>query len=311
MQKNLYSQVTQPLGINSRVLAVGEILWDVLGDSSQLGGAPLNFAVNTSRMGHEVILVSAVGDDAPGRAARQAVEAFGLQGQFIGTTARYPTGSALVEVDPKGHSKFHIRRPAAYDAVELFGEDLAGLVQWAPQWLYYGTLFSSTDHGRRTLGNLIGNLPTARRFYDVNLRPDSYSPELVRELLDLADVVKLNESEMEAAGEFAGLPVSTTEAFCRAGTAAYGWKAVCVTMGERGCAVLSDGTYAEAEGYRVEVVDTVGAGDGCAAAFLHGITQRWQPAEIGVLANRIGAMIVGSSGAIPHWDMSHLFVEAP
>ena len=290
---------------------MGEILWDVFHDSTRLGGAPLNFAVNVSRMGHEAILISALGDDPPGRSAREMIEAFGLDPRFIGTAPQLPTGSALVETEPDGQTAFQIRRPAAYDAVHLSPEDLQWLAAWTPSWLYYGTLFSSTDDSWKLLHELVGLLPGAIRFYDINLRPENYTEDQVRALLGLANVVKFNETEMELVAEFAGLPRDNIEAFCRAGSTKYGWQAACVTLGARGCGIWSGGTYAEADGCRVEVVDTVGAGDGFAAAFLHGISLGWPSAQIAEFANRIGAGITRFPGAIPDWNWSQMLAEIP
>jgi len=262
-------------------------------------------------MGHEAILISALGDDSPGRSAKEMIEAFGLDPRFIATTPEFPTGSALVQTQPAGQTEFRIQRPAAYDAVRLSPDDLQWLAAWKPGWLYYGTLFSSTDYSRKLLHQLVSLLPDATRFYDINLRPESYSEEQVRALLSLANVVKLNETEMALAAEFADLPHSSIEAFCRAGSARFGWRAACVTLGAQGCGVWSDGAYAEAEGYRVEVVDTVGAGDGFAAAFLHGLSRRWAAEQIAVVANRIGAGNASSPGAIPDWNWNQVLAEAP
>jgi fructokinase len=195
--------------------------------------------------------------------------------------------------------------------VRLSQDDLRWLAAWKPGWLYYGTLFSSTDYSRKLLLELVGHLPDAIRFYDINLRPESYSEEQVRALLSLANVVKLNEAEMEVAAQFADLPRTSIEAFCRAGSARYGWQAACVTLGARGCGVWSGGTYAEADGHRIQVVDTVGAGDGFAAAFLHGLSRRWPPDQIAEFANRVGAGIASSPGAIPDWNWSQMLTEAP
>jgi fructokinase len=308
---NLYNQVRARIGPTGRVLALGEILWDVFHDSTRLGGAPLNFTVNVSRMGHEAILISSLGDDELGRSAQEAIEVFGIDTRFIRTAPQFPTGSALVRTEPTGQTEFRIQRPAAYDAVHLSQDDLRWLAAWKPGWLYYGTLFSSTDYSRKLLLQLVGLFPDAIRFYDINLRPESYSEEQVRALLSLANVVKLNETEMEFAAHFADLPRSSIEAFCRAGSARYGWQAACVTLGARGCGVWSGGTYAEADGRRVEVVDTVGAGDGFAAAFLHGLSRRWAADQIAEFANRIGAGIASSAGAIPDWNWSQVLAEAP
>ena len=137
--------------------------------------------------------------------------------RFIRTTPLFPTGSALVRTEPTGQTEFRIQRPAAYDAVRLSEDDLQWLAEWKPGWLYYGTLFSSTDYSQQLLHELVGLFPDATRFYDINLRPESYSEEQVRALLSLANVVKLNEAEMELAAGFADLPSSSIEAFCRAG----------------------------------------------------------------------------------------------
>lgn len=308
---NLYNQVGSRFSPASRVLSVGEILWDAFRDSTRLGGAPLNFAVNVSRMGHEAILISSLGDDELGRSAQETIQALGLDTRFIRTVSQFSTGSALVQTKPTGQTEFRIQRPAAYDAVHLSQDDLRWLAAWKPDWLYYGTLFSSTDDSRKLLHDLVGLLPNAIRFYDINLRPESYSEEQVRTLLSLANVVKLNESEMEIAAQFADLSRSGIEAFCRAGGAKYGWQAACVTLGAEGCGVWSGGTYAEADGHPVEVVDTVGAGDGFAAAFLHGLSQNWPPNQIAEFANRIGAGIASAPGAIPDWNWSEVLAETP
>jgi fructokinase len=308
---DLYNQVRAPIRPEGHVLAVGEVLWDVFHDSTRLGGAPLNFTVNVSRMGHEAILISAVGDDGPGRSAREAIEALGLDTRFIRTMPQFPTGSALVQTGPNGQTAFRIQRPAAYDAAHLSPDDLQWLAAWTPDWLYYGTLFSSTDSSRKLLHELFNVFPKAKRFYDINLRPEFYSEEQVMELLSLANVVKLNETEMDLAAGFANLPRASIEAFCRAGSARFGWKAACVTLGAQGCGIWNEGKYAEAEGCQVEVVDTVGAGDGFAAAFLHGLSRQRSPHQIAEFANRIGAGIASSPGAIPDWNWSQMLAQAP
>jgi fructokinase len=173
-----------------RVLALGEILWDVFESSTRLGGAPLNFAAHVSRLGHETLVVSALGNDELGRSARAEIEALGLGTRFIQATSRFPTGTASVQCGPNGQTAFQIRRPAAYD-VELAEQQVQWLSVWAPEWLHYGTLFPSTEQARNTLRRLICALPGATRFYHVNLRLKSYSGELVLELLGLANVVKL------------------------------------------------------------------------------------------------------------------------
>ena len=299
--------ILQPNSIDAqnstRMLVVGEILWDLFPSSTLLGGAPLNFAAHATRLGYQPLLISAVGDDDLGRRARVAVQALGLNTSMLQVTTRWPTGTALINLDPLGHPTFSIPRPAAYDAAALTEADRLRLADWAPAWVYYGTLFASRDEGKRTLLQLLANLPDALRFYDVNLRPGFDSPALVRELLSLASVVKLNEAELQAVSQFNSLPYDV-ESFCRAGVARYGWQAVCVTLGARGCAVLAGNEYVVADGHPVKVADTVGAGDAFAAAFVHGLSRHWDSKTIAVFANRVGAIVASRPGAIPDWSLA-------
>ncbi len=285
----------------SRILVLGEVLWDCFADKRTLGGASLNFAVHSRRLGHPTLFISAVGDDALGREARGQILAAGLEDGFVQTTARFPTGCVSVFVDGAGQPDFTIHRPAAYDAVDLHAVQLEELAAWKPDWLYYGTLSYMADNARDVLYRLMAAVPRARRFYDINLRKDSYTAELVRDLMSRAGVIKLNAEEMQRIGRLYDLPVAGFEEFCRVGAARYGWDAVAVTLGEAGCAVWIGGDYAEVAGVPVKVADTVGAGDAFAAAFVHGLSQSWGARETGVFANKVGALVASRPGGTPEW----------
>jgi fructokinase len=284
-------------------LVVGEVLWDVFPDSTRLGGAPLNFAAHVTRLGHEALLISAVGADEPGRQARQQIEALGLDTSLLQTASRFGTGTAGVELGPDGRTSFVIRRPAAYDEVNLSESHICRLKNWNPGWIYYGTLFPALEPGRDILFRLLGAFPETLRFYDVNLRPGFDSASLVLELLARASVVKLNDEELRTVHEFTGLPSGLRE-FCFSGTQRYGWKAVSVTLGSRGCAVLSGGEYVECPGIPIRAADPVGAGDAFAAALMHGLSQSWPARRIAPFANKIGALVASRPGAIPDWTLA-------
>ena len=284
------------------VVAVGEVLWDIFPHSSRLGGAPLNFGAHAKRLGHDVCLISAVGADDLGRQAAERIAALQIDTAFLQATPELPTGTATVELIPGDKTIFNIHRPAAYDAIHISDSDIEKLVRWAPGWLYYGTLFASTHQGRTILKRLLNTLDEAVKFYDLNLRPGCDSPALVNQLLEWADVVKLNEEELDRVHEYMSLPLSY-EKFCREATVRYGWKAVAVTMGASGCAILANGHYIEAAGPAVDVADPVGAGDAFAAAFMHGLSSNWAVAEIAAFANRVGALVASRNGAIPDWTL--------
>src|SRR5205823_1658984 len=125
---------------------------------------------------------------------------------FLQATTAFPTGTATVELAPGDKALFDIHRPAAYDAVRISDSDIEKLRGGTPGWLYYGTLFASTHQGRMTLGRLLNKLDETVKFYDLNLRPGCDSPALVNQLLEWADVVKLNEEELHRVHEYTGIP---------------------------------------------------------------------------------------------------------
>jgi fructokinase len=287
-----------PQAAGLRLVVVGEVLWDRFPDSAHLGGAPLNVAVHLKRLGHDPLLVSAVGADALGEKARQAIMALGLDTRLLQSTDQHPTGSATVRLGADGDTSFAIERPAAYDAVALSEADLGDIGSWNPAWIYYGTLFPSFAQPRSVLHRLLKAAPHAARFYDLNLRPGFESPALVDELLRLADVVKVNERELQFLHEHLHLPADP-EGFCGAGTERYGWRAACVTLGARGCVLRLGGAELAGPGFEVDVADPVGAGDAFAAALIHGIASDWPVASIARFANHAGAQVAATPGAIP------------
>ena len=286
--------------------SIGEILWDLIGDAEYLGGAVLNFSVQLSRLGHRVSFVSAVGDDARGHLALSKARDLGLPTRFIRTVPDHPTGIVTVTVDAGGQPSYVIHRPAAYDFASLDEADFVALASPPPDWIAFGTLFSMHPQARQLLRTVIQRFPHARRFYDINLRRDSYTPELVAGLCEVAQVVKLNDVEVGMVGRMFGAPETTLEAFCRSYAARFGWQSVCVTRGSEGCALLLGGEYLELPGYRITVADTVGAGDAFAAALVHGIQAGWPAHEVGDFANRLGALVASRSGGVPAWTPKEL-----
>ena len=282
------------------IVSIGEILWDVIGEEEHLGGAPFNFAVHAARLGHELLFVSGVGDDARGRRTIEQAGHLGIAAFHIKTVPGFPTGVATIEIDSAaGQPDFHVLRPAAYDRVELAEVEIDAISRQQPDWIYFGTLHQISKPTRQLTERLIDGNPSARRFYDVNLRPDGHTPDLVEALAGQATVAKLNEQEASTMARWFDLPSLSTEDFCRRAASRFGWEAVAITRGAEGCAMLVGDECHEAHGIPVEVADTVGAGDAFAAAFLHGLDAGWHVRRIAAFANQVGAFIASRPGATP------------
>jgi fructokinase len=158
---------------------------------------------------------------------------------------------------------------------------------------------------------LLNAAPGAQRFYDVNLRADSYTPQLVREVAQLAHIVKLSEEELPCMSEIVGITASSLEKVCREFAHCFNLKAVCITRGPHGCALLLHDEFLEAPGFRVQVADTVGAGDAFSAALIHGIHAGWPMRQIAEFSNRIGALVASRPGGTPQWTMKEALALKP
>jgi len=287
-----------------RIVSIGEVLWDVIGENEYLGGTAINFAAHAARLGHTVFFISAVGKDERGRRVFDRMAEMGLATRYVHQIETHPTGVVTVELDAAGVPRFTLHHPAAYDAPELTDGEVAELLSPPPDWIYFGTLFQMSPQAKRLTYRLIDSHCGARLLYDVNLRKDSYTAPLVKELMHRGQVVKLNEEEAAEVDQMFGRSSPSREDFCRFYAHDFGWQSACITLGEKGCAMLVNGEYVEAPGFPVQIQDTVGAGDAFAAAYVHGLSLNWAPARIADFANRIAALVASRPGGTPHWTIA-------
>jgi fructokinase len=286
-----------------KIISLGEILWDILPEAEHLGGAPFNFAFHAHKLGHEVCFVSAVGEDSRGLRALEQMNEAGIPTRFIRRVAAHPTGTVSVTVDASDNPQYRIHRPAAYDFPALAPADLDSLLTPPPDWICFGTLQQMSATAHELTMQLLKAAPTAKRFYDVNLRIDSYTPELVRSLAPHAHLLKLNDQELPVIQEIGKISGSSLEQFCRNCAQTFDLEAVCVTLGSAGCALWLDGEFLQASGFSVQVADTVGTGDAFSAALVHGLSAGWPATKIADFANRIGALVASRPGGTPKWTM--------
>jgi fructokinase len=276
------------------VLCIGEILWDSLASGLFLGGAPFNVAGHLRPLGVPAAVVSRVGRDRLGTEARARAARLGVATDLIQVDDALPTGFVSVTVDAEGSPSYEIEAPAAWDAIEV----VPGLVERgaAARAVLFGSLAQRHPTTRGTIHAL---LEAARmRVFDVNLRPPFDDPDIVCESLGKADVVKLNELELELIGGWFDLPGGVRD--CAMAIAErFGCGTVCVTRGARGAALLREGRWSEHPGYRIVVRDTVGAGDAFLAALLAGLLAREDDEGLLREANRRGAYVASREGAIP------------
>ncbi len=281
--------------MTTQIISIGEVLWDVFPAEEHIGGAAFNFAAHAVRLGADVRFISAVGNDARGVAARQRMRELGVDDRLVATVTAVPTGYVTVVLDA-GQPSYRIHRPAAYDFPPPFPET----PDVAAAWIYIGTLSQLAPQVRQVTRHVMAALPAARLFYDLNLRRDSFTPDLIRELLGESDVLKMNHEEARELGALLGVGATTPAAWAER----FELETVCVTHGAEGCELWSDGKSVTVPGVPVTVADAVGAGDAFAAALVHGLDRQWPLEQVGRMANRLGALVASRSGAVPAWTVA-------
>jgi fructokinase len=286
------------------VVGLGEVLWDILPEATHLGGAPANFAYITSLMGDRGVVASRVGADARGQEARRRMEALGLPVTFLQTDADkdHPTGTAQARVDGKGQASFVIAQPAAWDFME-----------WTAQWrdlaretdaVCFGSLAQRSLQSRETIRNFLRTTSReAVRVFDVNLRGDFFSRELLAESMSLANIVKLNDEELPRIMKLGGLVHSAGHGGEKSSAvkllSLYDLELVCITRGNRGSLLVSKSGSSEHAGFRVQVADTIGTGDAFTAGLTHEYLHGASLDGMNEVANLVGAWVASQAGATP------------
>jgi fructokinase len=279
------------------VVGLGEVLWDLLPAGRQLGGAPFNFAFHCHRLGHPAVMVSRVGADDLGREARARVRALGLSDEYIQQDEQYPTGTVTVALDEGGHPTYTIHTDVAYD--HLAWEPRLEALLGRAQALCLGTLIQRDAEARAAVQQAVRAARNALVIYDINLRQDFYSREVVEESLRASRWVKLNDDELVVLRDLLGLDGTTEEPTVKDLRRRYGLELVALTRGARGCLVQTADEEVTAAGVPVAVEDTVGAGDAFTAGLLAYVLEGKSVADAAAFANRLAARVAASPGGTP------------
>jgi fructokinase len=303
------SMKTQDQEIRKRpspvTVGLGELIWDFLPDGKQLGGAPTNFAYMSRLLGNESVVASRIGNDDLGREALERLGGLGVSTEYLQVDRDHPTGTVSVRLDDRGEANFALNENSAWDYIE-----------WTSRWaelsrkadvICFGTLGQRVEPARRTIMRFLeATRPGALRIFDVNLRHTFFNREMLERSLKLATIVKLNQPELFTLGKMLGISMSTEERMAKRLLDLFGLELVAITRGERGSLLVAGEAVSDHSGVRVQVKDTIGAGDAFLAALAHYYLRRAPLAIISEAANRIGAWVATQQGATPTPDAQTL-----
>ncbi len=277
------------------IAALGEVLWDMFPGGRQPGGAPANFVHHAGKLGADAYLVSLVGRDDTGDELLVRLEAHGIPFAYIGRDPQHPTGTVHVAVDEAGQPDFIIHENVAWDFLP-WDSELAALASRVDA-VCFGSLCQRTVDTRTTVERFLkATSETCARIFDINLRQDFYTIEILRHSLERATLLKLNTEELNVLSQALSLS-GTPERRLKQIMENFSLQLVALTRGQEGSLLVTSGASSEHPGFPVEVVDTVGAGDAFTAALVLGWLQHKDLDEINLDANRVAGQVCSHKGA--------------
>ncbi|MCU0705269.1 MAG: carbohydrate kinase [Fimbriiglobus sp.] len=276
------------------LVGIGELLWDVKGESARPGGAPANFAVHAAQLGASAFVASRIGDDDPGRDLLALLTARGVNTSAIQIDPTDPTGRVTVVGEPPTYT---IHEHVAWDRIAI--EPAAEQVISSADAVCFGTLAQRSKPSRGTIPSLLKHTYAGSlRVLDVNRREPFFSRKVVEASFALADVVKLNDEELRHLSGWFGLPAGEVAGLTEL-VRRFGWRAAACTRGERGSVLVVGEEVSEQPGIPVTVIDTVGAGDAFTAAMTLGLLSGWPAEVVHERAAAVAAFVCTQPGGMP------------
>lgn len=294
--------------MNDLVVGMGEALWDVLPEGKKIGGAPANFAYHVSQFGLPSCVVSAVGDDDLGREIIENFTAKGLK-QLIADVP-YPTGTVQVEIDQSGVPQYEIKENVAWDNIP-YTERLESLAERTTA-VCFGSLAQRNVVSRNTINRFLDVVSRNEEnliVFDVNLRQGFYNKEILCNSMKRCNILKINDEELVTVSRMFGYPGIDLQDKCWILLGKYNLKMLILTCGINGSYVFTPGNVSFQPTPKVEVADTVGAGDSFTAAFISSVLKGKSVSEAHSLAVRTSAFVCTEKGAMP--TLPTQFTEKP
>jgi fructokinase len=279
------------------VVGLGEVLWDLLPTGPKLGGAPANFAYQAGALGARAIMVTRVGDDELGKEVISRFTQMNLPRDTVQVDSTRPTGTVVVTLDKKGAPHYAFADEAAWEQLEA--TDVALRAVGGAHAVCFGTLGQRNATSRESVQRLVAAAPAdALRIFDVNLRLDFYSRDVIEESMRLSNVLKMNDEEFSVLTAMFSLNGDVRQRIEWL-VHRFELEVVVVTSGPSGSVIYQEGRWSERPPKPGQVVDTVGAGDAFTAALTMGLLVRMSLGEAHAIAADVARYVCSQRGATP------------
>lgn len=284
------------------IICFGEVLWDVFPTHKKIGGAPLNVAVRLQSLGNNVSVISRVGKDEDGDKIIDFIKENGVNPTYVQQDSELETGKVNVILDDSGSASYDIKFPTAWDNIQP-STTVKNVLRTTDAFVF-GSLVSRDEISRNTLYEL---LKVANyKIFDVNLRRPHYSPMVLDYLMKQADFIKFNDDEIIEIVNSYNPNLSGLEECIQYIAKHTHTQSICVTKGDKGAVLYYNGNLYKNDGYKVTVVDTVGAGDSFLASLIDQLLKNTAPQEAIDFACAVGAIVASREGANPKIDQDSI-----
>ena len=278
------------------VIGLGEALWDVLPEGKKLGGAPANFAYHAGQFGLDTIAISALGEDALAEETINAMKAHDLN--YLMPRVPYPTGTVQVTLTGEGIPTYDIKENVAWDNIP-FNAEIEEIAKQA-RAVCFGSLAQRNVVSRETIHKFLDATPAdCVKIFDINLRQQFYTKEIIEQSLQRCNILKINDEELVVIGRMFGYPGLDIENKCWLILGKYNLDMLVLTCGTNGSYVFKPGEVSFQPTPKVEVADTVGAGDSFTGSFCASILNGKSIQEAHKTAVEVSAYVCTQNGAMP------------
>ncbi len=280
------------------VLALGELLWDMLPSGKLLGGAPANYCFRLRQLGVPALMVSRIGNDPLGSELQSALTELNFDLSLLQHDFETPTGTVDVKLTPDGNPSFTINPDVAYDNLE-WSQDLERAAQNA-SFICFGTLAQRTEASRSTIYKVLDTATQATKFLDINLRRNCYDKDTIQRSLELTNILKLNQSEVDMVAGLIGIETTEPQAFSEILMRKFNISTILITLGEKGVLAVDNSVGSvTVPGIPISVVDTIGSGDAFSAGFTYKFLGGAALQDCCHFGNITGAMHATYAGGMP------------
>lgn len=280
------------------IVGLGEVLWDILPDGKQLGGAPANFAYHCHALTAgkaKCLLVSAIGYDDPGKEIISHLDTLKLSTEHLYISRQHPTGSVSVTLDAKGIPDYNIKQNVAWDFIpEISLPNLSSI-----NAICFGSLAQRSETSANSINRFLSSVPeNSIKVFDVNLRQCFFNREIIESSLKQATVLKINDTELKIICNLLKI-FGNEQQQIKTLTQTYQLNLCALTKGALGSILYDNQHFSIHSGFKIDPVDTVGAGDAFTAAITLSLLKGLSLDEMNIYANKLASYVCTTTGATP------------